>query len=121
MAAKAYDAYKKNEVTTKTPGQLVVMLYDGAIKFLKQAIQSLDEGDMLQKGEKISKAIAIIDELNVALDMEAGGEVAQNLRALYVYFRKQLNHANIQKDRHVIEEVMNMMQSLGESWREIAA
>ena len=121
MSADAYNAYKKNEVTTKTPGQIVVMLYDGAVKFLKQAIEALDNDDMLRKGDRINKAIAIIEELNVSLDLEVGGEVATNLRSLYTFFRGQLIAANIEKDKAKIEEVIKMMKSLGDSWRVIAA
>jgi flagellar protein FliS len=86
-------AYKENRVMTQTPGRLVVMLYEGAVKFLRQAIVELEAGKFIEKGKSISRAVDIIQELNVTLNMEAGGEIAQNLRRLYAFMTERLDQA----------------------------
>lgn len=114
------ETYKEISITTQTKGRLVVMLYDGAIKFLRQAVNEINTGNPEAKGTYISKALNIIDELNVVLDMEAGGEVAENLRKLYVFMVKHLNEANVKQDSRRIEEVINLLDELNQGWKAIA-
>lgn len=114
------DTYKEVAITTQSRGRLVVMLYDGAIKFLKLAINELNDGDMTEKGIYINKAIAIIDELNAVLDMEAGGDVAVNLRKLYMFMTRHLSSANIKKDPAMINEVIKLLDELNQGWKAIA-
>ena len=113
------DTYKEVAITTQNRERLVVLLYDGAIKFLKLAIKNIDAGDMETKGIYINKALAIIDELNRVLDMEAGGEIANNLRQLYVFMTRQLNVANIKKDPRKIEETIKLLEELNQGWKTI--
>ena len=112
--------YEETTVTTQNRGRLVVMLYDGAVKFLKQALKAMEAGDLEAKGRNIAKAREIIFELNTVLDMDAGGEVAQNLRTLYNFINKHLTHANISNDAHTIREVIGLMEELNQGWRAIA-
>ena len=114
-----FNAYQETAVLTQNKGRMIVMLYDGAIKFLKQAIRDLEAKDYIAKGRDISKAQNIILELNTVLDMEAGGEIAQNLRSLYNFMNKHLNQANTQSDARMIREVINLLEELNQSWRAI--
>ncbi len=113
------DVYKQTAVTTQNKGRLIVMLYDGAIKFLKQAIRDLSAKNYEAKGRNIAKAQNIIVELNTVLDMDAGGGVAQNLRSLYNFMNHQLSQANIQCDTQMIREVIDLLEELNQSWRAI--
>ena len=113
------DIYKEHTVGTQSKGRLIVMLYDGAIKFMKLAIKELDAGNLAEKGKYIGKAQDIINELNAVLDMDAGGEVAANLRGLYLFMARRLNEANIKKDPNMIRDVIKMMEELNQSWKAI--
>jgi len=95
------------------------MLYDGAIKFMRLAIQELEAQNDEAKGRYINRAQDIINELNTVLDMEAGGEVAANLRKLYVFMSTQLSQANAKRDPQMIREVISLMEELNKSWRAI--
>ena len=116
---KGLDTYQEVAITTQSRGRLVVMLYDGAIKFLKLAINELNAGNMDEKWIYIRKAMDIIDELNAVLDMEAGGEVAVNLRKLYMFMIRHLNTANIKKDPEMINEVIKLLEELNQGWKAI--
>jgi len=113
------NTYQEVAITTQSRGRLVVMLYDGAIKFLKLAIKELDAGNMDTKGLYINKALDILNELNTVLDMEAGGEVAVNLRKLYLFMTGHLSKANVQKDPQKIDEVIKLLEELNRGWKEI--
>jgi flagellar protein FliS len=115
------DVYKQTAITTQNKGRLIVMLYDGAIKFLRQAIRDLDAKDYEAKGRNITKAQDIIVELNSVLDMNTGGEIAQNLRGLYNFMSRQLSEANIKCDTRMIQEVLGLLEELNQSWRAITA
>jgi flagellar protein FliS len=112
--------YQEVAVTTQSKGRLVVMLYEGAIKFLKQAIKEQEAGNYEAKGKYLSKAEDIINELNTVLNMEAGGEIATNLRALYVFMIKYLHQANIKKDTSKIEQVIKLLEELNQGWKAIS-
>lgn len=114
------DIYKEHTVSTQSKGRLIVMLYEGAIKFMKLAIKELDAGNFAGKGKYINKTLDIITELNAVLDIDSGGEVAMNLRNLYQYMIKRLNEANIQKDPNMIRDVIKLMEELNESWKAVA-
>jgi flagellar protein FliS len=112
--------YKEHAVNTQSKGRLIVMLYEGAIKFMNLAIRQIESGDYAEKGKYISKAQDIINELNAVLDMEAGGEVAENLRRLYCFMIRRLTEANINKDPNLIREVIDLMEELNQGWKAIA-
>ena len=112
-------AYQENAVSTQTRGRLIVLLYEGAIKFLRQAIAEIEAGNFMEKGRYINKAQGIIAELNSCLDMEAGGEIAQNLRTLYNFMSKHLDEANLQRDPQRIRDVVACLSDLNEGWKVI--
>lgn len=113
------ETYQNTAVTTQSKGRLIVMLYDGAIKFTKLAIQAMENKDYETKGKYISKTQDIIWELNSVLNMEAGGEIAQNLRNLYLYMNRRLNEANINLDPDICREVISLLEELNKSWKTI--
>lgn len=114
-------AYQDNAVSTQSKGRLVVMLYDGAIKFLKLAIRQIEDGNNEAKGQYINRAQDIINELNAVLDMERGGEIAVNLRKLYMFMTSRLAEANIKRDINMLNEVIKLMEELNQGWKEITA
>ncbi len=113
-------AYRQAAVTTQSRGRIVVMLYEGAIKFLKLGAKAIEEGDPAGKGHYINKALDIIDELNMSLDMEAGGEISENLRKLYVFMGTHLAQANSRSDTKMIREIITLLEELNQGWRAIA-
>ncbi len=84
------ESYQRTAVSTQSRGRLIVMLYDGAIKFMKLAIQEIEAGNWAAKGQYLIRAQDIIAELNAVLDTEAGGEIARNLRRLYLFMNRRL-------------------------------
>ena len=116
---KGVETYQETSITTQSKGRLVVMLYEGAIKFLKHAIREIESCNPEAKGEYISKAIDIIFELNTVLDIEAGGEVAKNLRKLYLFMGRHLTEANTNQDVEKIKEVINLLEELNQGWKAI--
>ncbi len=116
----ASQMYSTAAISTQQRGKLIVMLYDGAIKFLKVAAQKLQEGDFASKGVYIGRAQDIVSELNNCLDMEAGGELSDNLRSLYSYICRQLTAANIERDTGKLEECANLLGELRGAWEQVA-
>ena len=113
-------AYQETSVTTQGKGRLIVLLYDGAIKFMRLAVKELEAGNYEAKGRYITKAQDIINELNAVLDIDAGGEIAANLRKLYCFMSSRLTEANTRRDAQMIHEVITIMEELNQSWKTIA-
>lgn len=116
---KEFSAYRDAAVTTQSKGRLIVLLYDGAIKFMKLAIKELEAGNFEAKGQYITRAQDIINELNAVLDTDAGGEIAVNLRKLYCFMNNRLSEANTKREPQMIREVINLMEELNKSWKAI--
>jgi len=117
--APAPNAYRESAVLTATPEQLVVMLYDGANRFLTQSAIAMRDGRAGLAGEKLRRAEAIIDELLATLDMSVG-EVAERLQALYLFFKEHLMSARLKQDAEKVDEVAGFMRELRASWATIA-
>ena len=111
--------YRHNEIATSSQGKLIIMMYEGALKFVNLAIEGVDNKDLSKKGSYINKAHDIINELSFALDMKKGGEVAQKLETLYQFVLHQLTLANIKSDRKALESVVNVLTPLMEAWKEL--
>lgn len=120
---KPWDSYRKVATQTASPAHLVLMLYDGAIAFLERALAGFDAGDPAQVNQTVNnnivRAQAIICELNAALNMDAGGEVAFNFRRLYNYFHARLREANFKKQKEPAQEVLLRLRVLRDSWAEM--
>ena len=112
-------AYQNTAVTTQSKGRLVVMLYEGAIRFIKLAKKEIEARNFEDKGKYLAKAQDIIFELNAVLDMETGGEIAQNLRSLYLYMNRRLSEANVNLDQDTLNEVIALLEELNTSWKAI--
>ncbi len=112
-------AYQDNAVSTQSKGRLIVMLYDGAIKFMRLAIIEMEKKNYEAKGRYLNKALDIINELNVILDMDAGGEIAGNLRKLYIFMSNRLSQANIKCDPQMVRDVIKLMEELNRGWKAI--
>ncbi|ADG83611.1 flagellar export chaperone FliS [Thermincola potens] len=119
MQVNPYSQYKQISVQTASPEQLVVMLYDGAIKFLHLAKEAVARKNMEDTNKYIGKTQDIINEFIVSLDMSAG-EIAHNLYNIYDYWNRRLIQANIKKDPDIIAEVLGQVQELREVWAEAA-
>ena len=114
-------AYQQHNVTTQSSGHLIVMLYDGAINFLTQAVEALEAKDYARKGQLIGRAVDIINELNVCLDFESSQEICNNLRSLYLFMTRHLHQANVKCDPRMIRDVIGLLKELNEAWRTISA
>ena len=108
-------------VAAASPHKLIVMLYDGALVSILSAITNIKAGNVAAKGAAISKAINIVDNgLRAALDKKVGGEIAQNLDALYEYTSARLLKANLENDPAILEEVHTLLADLRDAWNAIA-
>lgn len=112
-------AYLKTQVTTSTQDHLVVLLYDSAINSLGKAKLKMAQRDFAQKGILISKALDVISELDCSLNGQKGGEIAQNLHALYVYCSTRLLTANMNMDPTILDEVVGILSKLKSAFAEI--
>ena len=125
----AISTYRETRVKTASQGQLIIMLYDEAVKHLDRALELLgsNSGEKKNPGniEKISNSILktqeIITELTVSLDFDQGGEIAKNLFSLYTWFNRELLEGNIHQDIRRVTTIRNQLSELRSAWAEIAA
>lgn len=117
--ANPYDQYRQNSVETATPTRMVVMLYDGAIRFLSQALAAMHLHQYEQQSRCINKGQAIIAHLRDTLDFQAGGAVADHLNSVYVSMFNTLTEANFYDKTERVEEVIAALRELRESWVEV--
>jgi len=122
---KATDAYARvgleTGVSAANPHKLIMMLFDGAVLSLGVATQAMKDNQTAAKGRAISDAISIISSgLQASLDIEAGGELAQRLNALYDYMCQRLLFANLRNDPAAVSEVARLLDELRSAWAEIA-
>jgi flagellar protein FliS len=120
-ATRSPAAYKQQSILTAPRGQLVVMLYDGCLRFLGQAVHAMRAGDVSEAGVRLSRAEAIIDELLSTLDLDKGGVIASRLQGIYVWSTRKLIEARLEQDPAAIETVAELLGELRESWAQIAA
>jgi len=122
MYAANYSAnqYRANSVNTSQE-QLVVMCYDGMIRFLTIAEQGINDNDVQKKIIHVNKVLAIIEELQSTLDFQRGGEIAVNLDRLYNFFSSQLMRVSLDNDLKALNHIKSMMQDLRTSWAKVAA
>ena len=113
--AKARE-YLRTQIQTASREQLVLMLYDGAIRFCDQAREKVEGGDIEASHRLFLRAQNVVLELLYALDREAGGEVAANLAGLYTYMYNQLVEANVYRDTERVGRVVSILRSLREAW-----
>lgn len=113
-----HGAYKKTAVNTASKEQILLMLYQAAIKNCKKAIESIEQNKIAAKGEYIGKLQDIVIELNNSLDHEVGGDIAKELTSLYDYILFASTQANIKIDKAPLEGCLNVLLTLYEGWSE---
>ncbi len=118
--ARGAEAYYRTQVQTQTPMELVVMLYDGALRFMRLAAEAAARHDHASRRDAISRALAIVSELQSTLNMKDGGQVATSLDALYTYVNGRLLDANLKGDLSGIHESVRLMTPLRDAWTELA-
>lgn len=120
MANPAH-AYLTTQIETTSQGELLVMLYEAAIKFLKRAKIEIERKDYAKKGIYISKAMAIIHELVESLNKEKGGDITPNLLSLYQFCISQLIRANIRMDTKRVDDVIRILDGIRSAYVQVVA
>jgi flagellar protein FliS len=114
----AAQKYKQSSVQSATPEKILLMLYEGAMRFIKLAITAIDNKDIAGRGMNIGRAFDIILELNNTLNHEKGGDIAKNLEQLYMFITDQLTKANATGQRKPLEDSLKVLETLYSGWVE---
>lgn len=114
--ANGYQQYKQNSVLTASPEELTLMLYDGCLKFMRQARVFIEDKNIEAAHASITKAQAIIEELDMTLNMDI--PISESLRPLYQFMVEQLIEANIKKETSYIDTIYPMVEELRDTWKE---
>ncbi|HEX5213981.1 MAG TPA: flagellar export chaperone FliS [Vicinamibacterales bacterium] len=117
---RGIDAYRRTEAQSASPLQLVVMLYDGALRFLNEARAAHARSDMRARGAALRRVAAIVAECQSTLDLERGGAVAAELDRLYSYISARLLDITVKRDATAIDETYKLMSTLREAWAQAA-
>lgn len=112
-----YAAYQQNAVTTVSPGEVTLMLYNGCLKFIKQASLAMENKQIETKNTNIQKAQKIIRELMLTLNMDL--EISKNMSVLYEYMNHRLTEANVKNDRTILTEVEGLVVEFRDTWRQV--
>jgi flagellar protein FliS len=110
--------YQNTQVSTASSEQILILLYEGAIRFSNQALQAIKERNRPLKAKKITKVVHILSELSGTLDLEIGGKIAEDLENLYNFMIIELLAANVHDDQKRIAVVVTMLSELKDAWRE---
>lgn len=121
LTARAIDSYRQTEIQSRTPLELVVMLYDGALRFMREAREAVARRDVQTRHQAVSRTLAIVAELQRTLDLEAGGSIAESLDRLYAFVVERLMEASMKQDVKPLDEAIRVMSTLREGWVDIAA
>jgi len=120
VSQNASQTYQTQAIMTASPVQLVAMLYDRAITCLNEAVKAIEAGDIERRWQANTKAIDIISHLAMTLDMEKGGQIAQNLEQLYRFMIAQLVNVDVRNDPKPARDVIKLLEPLRDSWKELA-
>lgn len=118
IGANPYLKYRQNSIETASGEQLLLMLYDGAVRFLKNAISSVEKKDYETAHNYVTRVQDIIGELINTLNMDY--KISGNLRQLYEYFLERLIEANVKKDQEILQEVLTFFDELRDTWKQAA-
>jgi flagellar protein FliS len=108
--------YQNNQVATAKPEQILILLYDGAIRFVYRAATAIAEKNVEQKNININKTVAILSELSATLDHNIGGQIAADLAALYDFMIRELTAVNLTNDQNRLENVRTILTDLRDTW-----
>ena len=114
------DVYRRTEAESRSPLELVVMLYDGALRFLSEARAGIDRGDRVATSNGLSRAMNVILELQNSLNVQASGDVARRLDAMYTYITGRLVDATVKKDYDAIDESRKLLETMRDGWVQVA-
>jgi len=112
-----YNSYMKSRIMTASPGELTLLLYDGAIKFCNIAIMGINDGDIEKAHNNIRKVERIITEFDTTLDDRY--EVAKDFHNVYRYLKQRLTEANMTKDPEILQEVLKHLRTMRDTWKEV--
>ena len=112
--------YQQNQISSATPMQLVVLLYEGTLSQVAGAIREIRNGNIEARTNHINRACAMIAELQGGLDMQKGGEIAVSLNRLYAYITRRLCEANGQNSAARLEEIQKLLSPLWSAWQQVA-
>jgi flagellar protein FliS len=121
VTTRGIDAYRRTEAQSASPIQLIVMLYDGALRFLSDARAAQQTGDLPRRAHAMRRVAAIVAECQSTLDLERGGTLAADLDRLYSYISARLLDVTVNRDPSAIDEVHKLMTTLRNGWAEAAA
>ena len=121
LQARGANAYIQTHVQSRSPLELVVMLYDGALRFIGEARSAIDRQDLPGRRAAMSRALAIVGELQSTLNMEQGGQIASQLDGLYGYVNNRLLDATMKNDVAALDECARLLGTVRAAWVEIAA
>jgi flagellar protein FliS len=116
----AYQVYRQTQATTAAPGELVVMLYRGAARFVGSAVEAIEANNVPLAHNSLVRAQAVISELLDTLNLESGGELAHHLTKIYGYMNHRLIEANLRKDAEPAREVEQLLRELLPAWEQVA-
>jgi flagellar protein FliS len=120
LAQQAAQTYRQTEVQSRTPLELVVMLYDGGLRFIAPARAAIEQKNIPARREAITRALAIVSELQSTLDVAQGGAIALSLDKLYVYVNDRLIDASFKQDVRPLDEATKVLSTLRDAWVDIA-
>ena len=112
-----YAQYNQNKILTASPAELTLMLYDGAIKFCNIAIMGIEQNDVSKAHNNIMKVQKIIEEFQLTLNFKY--EIANDFNNVYNYIMKRLREANMNKDKEILEEVLEHLHTMRDTWKEV--
>ena len=112
-----YAAYQQNSVTTASPGEVTLMLYNGCLKFIKQATLAIEDNNFQDKNTNIQKAQKIITELMITLNMDI--DISQNMSVMYEYMNHRLTEANVKNDVSILKEVEGLVVEFRDTWKQV--
>lgn len=118
MSVQAYQVYRQTQVATASQGELLMMLFDGAIRFARQSKDHMSTGNLEEASAKLIRTQDIINELILSLDLSVGA-IAENLQQLYVYIHDLLVQANVKKDPAIVDSALDMLVELRDTWEQV--
>lgn len=111
-----YQKYKNTQITSASREKLLLMMYEGAIKFNKLAIQAVEAKNIPDRCINIGRAFDIVLELNNTLDHKVGGDISKNLEQLYMFITEQYTKANLSGDPEPLKAALKVLETLYEGW-----
>jgi flagellar protein FliS len=117
---RGIDTYRRTEIESRTPLELVVMLYDGALRFLGDARSAIERGDVQARRVAASRALAILSELQSTLDMDAGGEIARSLDQIYSFVTTCVTDASFKQEVRPLDDAIRILTPLRDAWAAIS-